>query len=40
MMLPNNWMQLTRSARCPGRLAPPSQLIQVLSGQERIAREA
>ena len=29
----NNWMQLTRSARCKGGYAPPSQLIQVFGGQ-------
>jgi hypothetical protein len=33
-MRPNNWMQLTRSARCKGGYAPPSQLIQVFCGRE------
>jgi hypothetical protein len=33
--LPNNRMQLTRSAPLQGRLAPPSQLIRVLGGQMR-----
>ena len=38
--LSNNWMQLTRSARCKGGYAPPSQLIQVLDRHDRRATAA
>ena len=34
MLPPNNWMQLTRSARCKGGYAPPSQLNRVFGGHD------